>query len=95
MAMSPAAVVTNSCRVARVAFGSTRGPEPLASPRVQQVKITFGMRTLQPVGGRNPTSFVPSEPMRMPLVVCHTILPRSSVGMVESATMEPAPEKRS
>ena len=51
MAMSPAAVVTNSCRVARVAFGSTRGPEPLAV-RVQQVKITFGMRTLQPVGGR-------------------------------------------
>ena len=94
MAMSPAAVVTNSCRVARVAFGSTRGPEPLAV-RVQQVKITFGMRTLQPVGGRNPTLFVPSEPMRMPLVVCHTILPRSSVGMVESATMEPAPAKRS
>ena len=92
--MSPAAVVANSCRVASVACGNTRGPEPLAV-RVQQVKITFGMRTLQPVGGRNPTLFVPSEPMRMPLVVCHTILPRSSVGMVESATIEPAPEKRS
>ena len=49
---APALVVTNSCRVASVAFGSTRGPEPLPAVRVQVVMMIAGMRTLQPVGGR-------------------------------------------
>ena len=88
--MSPADVTINSCLVASVAFGNTRKPEP-AAVRVQHVIITFGILTLQPVGGKKPTLFVPSKPILMPPVVCHTILPRSSVGAVDSATIEPAP----
>ena len=48
---SPAAEVTNSWRVAIVALGSTRGPDPL-TVRVQQVRMMLGMRTRQPAGGR-------------------------------------------
>ena len=78
-------MVTNSCRVPLVALGSTRTPVPDAV-LVEFVRIVAGILTLHPVGGKNPTLFVPLLPIRIPDVVDHTNFTRTSVAVVASAT---------